>query len=103
MSLFPTKLLRVISNINTLTAALPFSSASEASKTACSVQQTRKNSTTTTETTCPHFTLDTAPATVTTTTTNPLSSTAEWAVALPYNEIPGPRPIPILGNTWRYV
>ncbi|CAD7013946.1 unnamed protein product [Ceratitis capitata] len=29
--------------------------------------------------------------------------TSEWQNALPYNEIPGPKPIPILGNTWRYV
>ncbi|KAL9914288.1 putative cytochrome P450 301a1, mitochondrial [Glossina fuscipes fuscipes] len=100
MSLFPTKLLRIISNMNTLTVALPLSSANEASKSACSFQQSRKNSTTTTETTCPHLTLDTASATATA-TTNPLSSAAEWAIALPYNEIPGPKPIPILGNTWR--
>ncbi|XP_068143718.1 probable cytochrome P450 301a1, mitochondrial [Drosophila tropicalis] len=29
------------------------------------------------------------------------SSTREWQNALPYNEIPGPKPLPILGNTWR--
>lgn len=27
--------------------------------------------------------------------------TNKWQNALPYNEIPGPKPIPILGNTWR--
>ncbi|XP_050327103.1 probable cytochrome P450 301a1, mitochondrial [Bactrocera neohumeralis] len=27
--------------------------------------------------------------------------TSEWQNALPYNEVPGPKPIPILGNTWR--
>lgn len=25
----------------------------------------------------------------------------EWEHALPYEDIPGPKPIPILGNTWR--
>ncbi|XP_016972287.1 probable cytochrome P450 301a1, mitochondrial [Drosophila rhopaloa] len=30
-----------------------------------------------------------------------IHSTAEWQNALPYNQIPGPKPIPILGNTWR--
>ncbi|EDW85888.1 uncharacterized protein Dwil_GK23301 [Drosophila willistoni] len=30
-----------------------------------------------------------------------VSSTREWQNALPYNEIPGPKPLPILGNTWR--
>lgn len=25
----------------------------------------------------------------------------EFANAKPYNEVPGPKPIPILGNTWR--
>lgn len=27
--------------------------------------------------------------------------TTEWQNALPYEEVPGPKPIPILGNTWR--
>lgn len=26
-----------------------------------------------------------------------------WIKARPYEEVPGPKPIPILGNTWRYV
>jgi len=30
-----------------------------------------------------------------------IHSTSEWQNALPYNQIPGPKPIPILGNTWR--
>ncbi|KAH8401809.1 hypothetical protein KR009_008044 [Drosophila setifemur] len=30
-----------------------------------------------------------------------IHSTAEWQNAMPYNQIPGPKPIPILGNTWR--
>ncbi|XP_020805493.1 probable cytochrome P450 301a1, mitochondrial [Drosophila serrata] len=30
-----------------------------------------------------------------------IHSTAEWQNALPYSQIPGPKPIPILGNTWR--
>ncbi|XP_054740055.1 probable cytochrome P450 301a1, mitochondrial [Anastrepha obliqua] len=32
---------------------------------------------------------------------NAVHETSEWLNALPYNEIPGPKPIPILGNTWR--
>lgn len=31
------------------------------------------------------------------------SSGTEWEYALPYEDIPGPKPIPILGNTWRWV
>ncbi|XP_017146162.1 probable cytochrome P450 301a1, mitochondrial [Drosophila miranda] len=30
-----------------------------------------------------------------------IHSTPEWQNALPYNQIPGPKPLPILGNTWR--
>ena len=29
--------------------------------------------------------------------------TQEWKNALPYDKVPGPRPIPILGNNWRWV
>lgn len=27
----------------------------------------------------------------------------QWARAKPYEEIPGPRPAPLLGNTWRFL
>ncbi|SPP74231.1 probable cytochrome P450 301a1, mitochondrial [Drosophila guanche] len=30
-----------------------------------------------------------------------IHSTPEWQNALPYSQIPGPKPLPILGNTWR--
>ncbi|EDW09287.1 probable cytochrome P450 301a1, mitochondrial isoform X1 [Drosophila mojavensis] len=44
---------------------------------------------------CPHLDLEQEPA------APRIHATAEWQNALPYNEIPGPKPIPILGNTWR--
>lgn len=43
---------------------------------------------------CPHLAFEQ--------TTAAIHHTAEWQNALPYHEIPGPKPIPILGNTWRY-
>lgn len=27
----------------------------------------------------------------------------DWSRCRPYSEIPGPRPIPLLGNTWRFI
>lgn len=27
----------------------------------------------------------------------------EWSQCRPYAEIPGPKPIPFLGNTWRFI
>lgn len=27
----------------------------------------------------------------------------DWSRCRPYSEIPGPRPVPILGNTWRFI
>ncbi|CAB0028746.1 unnamed protein product [Trichogramma brassicae] len=39
-----------------------------------------------------------SPVAATTTTT---TTTSEFQSAKPYEEIPGPKPIPILGNTWR--
>uniref|UniRef100_A0A1A9WNV8 Cytochrome P450 n=1 Tax=Glossina brevipalpis TaxID=37001 RepID=A0A1A9WNV8_9MUSC len=108
MSLLPLKLLRVTSNTNNLTATLTIISANQASKTAQNIQQIRNNSTTT-ETTCPHLSLQATTASTTTPTmktsliseTNSIHSTIEWKEAIPYKEIPGPKPIPILGNTWR--
>lgn len=46
---------------------------------------------------CPHLGLEQEAA------TPRIHATAEWQNALAYNEIPGPKPIPILGNTWRFV
>ncbi|XP_030557723.1 probable cytochrome P450 301a1, mitochondrial isoform X1 [Drosophila novamexicana] len=44
---------------------------------------------------CPHLGLEQEPA------VPRIHGTAEWQNALAYNEIPGPKPMPILGNTWR--
>lgn len=64
-------------------------------------QTQRKNSSATADAAeangCPHFTFNS------TESTSVIHHTAEWQNALPYHEIPGPKPIPILGNTWRYV
>lgn len=46
---------------------------------------------------CPHLGLEQEPA------VPRIHGTAEWQNALAYNEIPGPKPMPILGNTWRCV
>lgn len=27
----------------------------------------------------------------------------DWSRCRPYSEIPGPKPIPFLGNTWRFI
>lgn len=27
----------------------------------------------------------------------------EWNNAVPYSDMPGPKPIPLLGNTWRFM
>lgn len=27
----------------------------------------------------------------------------DWSRCRPYSEIPGPKPIPLLGNTWRFI
>lgn len=30
------------------------------------------------------------------------SKNLEWDEAIPYKDIPGPKPLPLLGNTWRF-
>ncbi|XP_001361418.2 probable cytochrome P450 301a1, mitochondrial [Drosophila pseudoobscura] len=47
---------------------------------------------------CPHLL---EPEETAAPTTPRIHSTPEWQNALPYNQIPGPKPLPILGNTWR--
>lgn len=63
-------------------------------------QPKRQNSSVTADaaevTACPHFAFNTTES-----NTPAIHQTAEWQNALPYHEIPGPKPIPILGNTWR--
>lgn len=41
---------------------------------------------------CPHLT-DTG--------SNEATTAVEWNRAIPYDKVPGPKPIPILGNTFR--
>lgn len=63
------------------------------------------------ETQCPHSVAAVAAnhtiesntsSSVTTTATEPFTYAGTTA-ARPYSEVPGPRPLPILGNTWRFV
>ncbi|XP_065369515.1 probable cytochrome P450 301a1, mitochondrial [Calliphora vicina] len=104
-------LMRVTCNTNTLTALAvtsrysvrATSSSSSSSSTTSSSnlfkQTKRQNSSATADaaevTACPHFAFNTAEP------TSAIHHTVEWQNALPYHEIPGPKPIPILGNTWR--
>ncbi|KAG8221875.1 hypothetical protein J437_LFUL003251 [Ladona fulva] len=32
-----------------------------------------------------------------------VAESTEFATARPYSEVPGPKPIPILGNSWRFI
>lgn len=49
---------------------------------------------------CPHL-AELQGSTTTTTEHHEQQHSEAWANAKPYNEIPGPRALPILGNTWR--
>lgn len=28
---------------------------------------------------------------------------SNWVNAIPYSDVPGPKPIPVLGNSWRFI
>lgn len=47
-------------------------------------------------TTCPHLIGDHQEE-------NIVNDSDKFLNAKPYSEVPGPKPLPILGNTWRYV
>ena len=32
-----------------------------------------------------------------------LDHDAEWISARPFDDIPGPKPLPLIGNTWRFL
>lgn len=94
------------------TTTTPSLSRGAASKATTSqlVQQRRENSATATEAAaaavaCPHLELQQqeVSATAQAAAVARIHATAEWQNALTYNEIPGPKPLPILGNTWRCV
>lgn len=56
------------------------------------------------QTECPHFTSsnrETEVKAASSTITTETLINDEWDKALPYEDIPGPKPMPILGNTWR--
>lgn len=36
-------------------------------------------------------------------TVEPKVEDSKWSTAKPYSAIPGPKPLPLLGNTWRFV
>lgn len=58
-----------------------------------------KHNSTATAAACPHLAdLQGAPSTE---QHHDVQHTEAWANARPYKEIPGPRALPILGNTWR--
>lgn len=48
--------------------------------------------------TCPHLESN---ASVSIETNSTKTSTTVWKEAKPYSKVPGPKPMPILGNTWR--
>lgn len=50
------------------------------------------------ESACPHAMAQSPNILSTGTATSKMSETVK-----PYSEVPGPKPLPILGNTWRYI
>lgn len=109
MNQLPLRAWRARARVSATTTTTPSwrRAASKASSVSQLVQQRRDNSATATEAAaaaavCPHLELqqqEAAPAQ----NAARIHATAEWQNALTYNEIPGPKPLPILGNTWRWV
>lgn len=109
MNQLPLRAWRARARVSATTTTTPSwrRAASKASSVSQLVQQRRDNSATATEAAaaaavCPHLELqqqEAAPAQ----NAARIHGTAEWQNALTYNEIPGPKPLPILGNTWRWV
>lgn len=109
MNQLPLRAWRARARVSATTTTTPSwrRAASKANSASQLVQQRRDNSATATEAAaavCPHLELqqqqqEAAPAQ----NAARIHATAEWQNALTYNEIPGPKPLPILGNTWRWV
>lgn len=109
MNQLPLRAWRARARVSATTTTTPSwrRAASKATSASQLVQQRRDNSATATEAAaavCPHLELqqqqqEAAPAQ----NAARIHATAEWQNALTYNEIPGPKPLPILGNTWRWV
>lgn len=60
-----------------------------------------KNNSTATAAACPHLADLQGGTTQTAAERHNEQHTEAWANARPYKQIPGPRALPILGNTWR--
>lgn len=107
MNQLPLRALRARARVSATTTTTPsLRGAASKASTFQQVQQRRDNSASATEaataTVCPHLDLQ-QEATAAAQNAARIHATAEWQNALTYNEIPGPKPLPILGNTWRCV
>jgi len=101
MNQLPMRSVRCVKNTVTPSLKRTASKIGGAKAAAGQLLQRRDNSAAVTEATastvCPHLGLERESAEAR------IHATAEWQNALSYNEIPGPKPLPILGNTWRFV